>query len=545
MNSNRAACASATILLVVALLPSAWPLAGALADVRAWHELINARARLQQLMATTGVIAGGVLFFAAPLGVATAVSIFRLRATGQALAATLLGAAAFVPMVAHAGGWQAIIGPHGIVSIGSDVESAGQRCGAVIVIHSMFAIPWICGLVGVGLLCVAPLLEDQARLDASDAAVLMRVTLPASRVAIALASLFAVAPVLTDPSVTDLYLVRSFAEEVYTEIEEGGDARATTLAMLPIIATTTGLLAWLVARFFSAQSRIAMPRRWRLDRSTWLFAATAWVVLGMLLLPIAGLVRQLGLTTAYAALPSLVEPRWSFGVGVDYLSREMFHSLAAITIDLARGLATSVLVTAAAMWCVYQFRATGGRTRIAGIFAVTWMVMVSGPIVGLGCVDLLNRPSPFGLLGWVYDSELALAFGRAVRIAPFCAALVAAGFAWLDPDLIDAARLEGARMRQLLVSIIAPLLVPTLAVSILLGAALAFAELPVTKLIAPPGADPAVLVLFSLLHTGTANQQAAFCLWVLMATGGLLVVGGAAMRFRGSWTLQSDPNAVF
>jgi ABC-type Fe3+ transport system permease subunit len=55
-------------------------------------------------------------------------------------------------------------------------------------------------------------------------------------------------------------------------------------------------------------------------------------------------------------------------------------------------------------------------------------------------------------------------------------------------------------------------------------------ELPVTKIVAPPGFDPLSVRVFGLLHVGTSNEQAALVLGSILIT--VVLVSLALARIR-------------
>ena len=80
----------------------------------------------------------------------------------------------------------------------------------------MAALPWVAAIIGLAARQVEPQLEEAALLDAPAWHVFWHVTLPITP-AIGLAALWVALLVATDMTVTDLYQVRTYAEEVYTE----------------------------------------------------------------------------------------------------------------------------------------------------------------------------------------------------------------------------------------------------------------------------------------------------------------------------------------
>ena len=79
-----------------------------------------------------------------------------------------------------------------------------------------FAVPWVALIVGLGLWRVEAELEEQALLNGSPATVFFRVTLPAVWPAIGVAAIWVLVTTTGEMTVTDLFIVRTYAEELYT-----------------------------------------------------------------------------------------------------------------------------------------------------------------------------------------------------------------------------------------------------------------------------------------------------------------------------------------
>ncbi len=152
----------------------------------------------------------------------------------------------------------------------------GQGIGSAIWIHAAAALPWVILLVGQGLSGVERELEEDAWTLMPAWRVLGRVTLPRAAAALAAAALWVSLQTATEISVTDVMQVRTFAEEVYTQIVGGPDvdegiarAVAATLPLVLLAAVVVGGMARLWERRLPPPATLLMPPlvfglgRWR------------------------------------------------------------------------------------------------------------------------------------------------------------------------------------------------------------------------------------------------------------------------------------------
>src|SRR5947199_4565206 len=94
-------------------------------------------------------------------------------------------------------------------------------------------------------------LEEDALLVAPPWRVLWRVTLPRCRASVAAAALWVVLQVSNDITVTDFMQVPTFPDEIYVQLNMGGDEglRGAVLASLPAVLLTWLLLVWVLPRW--------------------------------------------------------------------------------------------------------------------------------------------------------------------------------------------------------------------------------------------------------------------------------------------------------
>jgi len=187
-----------------------------------------------------------------------------------------------------------------------------------------------------------------------------------------------------------------------------------------------------------------------------------------------------------------------------------------------RELLRSMLVAAAtvivAVPTAWWWRWAGRRGRLFGVLVVGWVVALPAPVLALGLMDLYNAEWTPNWLYALYNTRLPMCWGQLVRALPIAWVAIGAALEQMDQEAFDAARVAGAGAWGMLGRIALPLLEPTLWLAGVGVTALVLMELPVAKLLAPPGYDPLSMRIFSLLHQGTANQQAGLCLVAISAS---------------------------
>src|SRR5262249_33446102 len=156
-----------------------------------------------------------------------------------------------VPLIVSS--WQALLGSGGLLPIGLWVSGEDRPWATgwvpAVWVHGLAALPWVACIVGLGLRWVEPELEEEAALQMPPWRVLWEVTLPRCRASIVTAALFVGLQTAGDVSVTDMMLISTLAEEVYTQFTVGGEALGHTLVLtLPSLIVLTALLTVAAAR---------------------------------------------------------------------------------------------------------------------------------------------------------------------------------------------------------------------------------------------------------------------------------------------------------
>jgi iron(III) transport system permease protein len=488
------------------------------------------------LAANTLLLTLETLAIALPLGTALAWLLVRSDVPGHRIGLWFIGLMIFIPLYLQASAWQAGFGQEGWYSYGKGGQSWLTGWNAALWVHTLAAIPWIVLITALGLQTVEPALEEQALLDGTPWQAFWRVTLPACWPAVGLAAAWAAMLTAGEMTVTSIFFVRTYAEEVFNQIALHEEQWNAVNALAPGILGTMALLGLAIYCCF----RLARPDRplnlrpsrlQSLGRWRWpLVIGLAAVLVVLAGVPLGNLLYKAGVVVAQVGAGRV--RTWS---GVKCLQtivmapvkcrRECFWSLTIGT--LAATAATLAAVPLA--WAARQSRWLGVAVTIVAIACVA----LPGSLLALAIIWLLNDPRvPW--LNWLYDHSilgpwLALTFralGPAVLVLWYAVRTI-------PREMLDSAATEGCGPLGQFWHIVLPQRRSALVVAWLIGLALALGDLTASALVVPPGVETLSIHIFNLVHYGVEDQVAGICLAQLIVFGLVAAVTAAlAKRFR-------------
>jgi iron(III) transport system permease protein len=527
---------TAALLLLVAGGPLLFPLLEAL---RAAPEpLARDAGRLLHLAGQTALLIILTLLFTLPLGTILAVLLYRSDMPGRRVLRGLLLIALFVPLPVFASAWQAALGAGGW--IGSLLQSWGlKRSGPwtpwdqglvpAAGVHALASLPWVVWIIGQGITWVEPELEEDALQAARPRRVLWLVTFRRARPALAIAALWVVAQTAGEITVTDAMMVRTFAEEVYTEFATNtqGLGRAVLLALPQIIGVAA--LALIAVRRWErrAPPLVSWPqhRDWLdLGWGRWVCFGAVLLAVGLLAgVPLVSLIWKAGGGAGQAGwsgheLQTQLRLTWVTGRGV-LLDSLLWSCLAG---------AGAALLALVACWLARDSR----WFRIFLLLMAVGAWIVPGPVLGYGLKEEINRLMDLEDLllgGWMrlrplraalYDQPwpLPILWIDIIRVFPFAVALLWPAVRSVPRDVTDAARVDGAGPLQELRMVVWPLCRNMTARAVVVGTVLALGELSAGKMVEVPGRWTFAQELFQQMHYGTPATVAALCLMQLALT---------------------------
>jgi iron(III) transport system permease protein len=494
------------------------------------------------LMRNTLLLAAGAAAISLPAGTLLACLLLRTDTPGRRTGLFILLAMLFVPLYVQAASWDAGFGQLGwyAVSRGSMTEPLLDGWRAAIWVHAMAAIPWVTLITGVSVSLVEPELEEDALLSADTWCVLLLVTIPRAWGGIVVAAFWVLLTVVVEMTVTDLYRVRTYAEELYTSFALA-DPSALSAAVVPGGMAAAALVLLAVAIMLSAApalrapTRAARPLVLRRGRS-WSGLVNCLLLLIIAGVPVGNLIYKAGMELDYVMGQRLL--RWSLPefVRIAGLSPWRFRDELGWTL-LIGGLASAAALALGAPLAWWARR--GGWRAAPAVAAVAGGAVLPGPLVGLGIIGILDRPTP-ALCVWLYDRTVfAPVLALTIRILPLVILMCWFAFRSIADDLLDHAACEGAGRWTQFWLIALPLRWTALAAAGLAGFAIATGDLACSILVIPPGVTTVSIRVFGLIHAGVDDQVAGLCL-TIVAGAAIMTAATAALLRSNSTFFRSD-----
>lgn len=490
-----------------------------------WLGLADLRSAL--LLRNTLLLGLGSCAVAMPLGVPLAWILSRTDAPGRSIGWGIVAGMLALPVYLQAAGWNAGFGSQGWLAAWPELgrRIALEGWAAAIWIHALAAIPWIVLITSRGLLLVEPELEEDALLCAPLSRVVLRVTLRRAAPALMVSAIWVLVLTAGEIAVTDLYQIRTYAEEVYL-FGPGAASQPTDwlggVEELPSGWLVLGLLlvgSLLVTQYLAVAPGFYGTRRalrFSLGRRGWLATAyVAAVSLVMLGIPCANLVFQAGL---------VVQPQgeswlrfWSAPRFVELVFTAPMAFRAELQWSLAIGGLAATGALAAGLWLAWCARRRTVVAVLAGL-GIAAALALPGPVLGLGVIALLNRPGA-DWLAWFYSHTLlAPVLVQALRAFPVAALVSWYALRSLPDEMFETAELDGVPPWACFVYLVVPQRLAALAAAWLAALAISAGDLAATILTAPPGVTTIPIRVFGLLHAGVDDQAAGVCLAVVLIT---------------------------
>lgn len=381
-----------------------------------------------------------------------------------------------------------------------------------------------------GLKQMDPALEEAARLaGASPLQVFRRITVPllggniaAGLVAVALASLasFGVPAMIGTPA--RKYVLTT---AIYARIQEGSVHAfdEALLIALELAAVTFALV--LLAGAFSKRRKVGLVAgkasrpalvelgRWRIPVAVVLYGLWG----GMVCLPLLALV-----VSSFFAQPgvfawdNLSLRAWRYVLfTLDEFHRALINSLLT-AVAAALVVAAAALAVAIVQWRGhFQGKKLQGLLGILGERAALFCYSLPGTVLAIGLIIVLGR-------GRFADTLVILVVAYVLKYATLGVQTVRPTALLVDPSLVEAAQLAGARQGARLRRIWLPLLRAPLFAAVLLVFLPCFSELTMSILLYGPGTETLGVVLFNLQEYADRSSAAV--------VGTLLLAGVVVLR---------------
>lgn len=415
--------------------------------------------------------------------------------------------------------------------------------GGIIWLLMLVTLPVAFIPIRAGLLTVPREVEEAARCEgASGWSLLRHVTLPLIRPYLAAAFLLAALSALSDFGVPALLGIPAgyvtVPTLIYREVASApgrGFDRPVALALA--LSLPTVALVGLHARWTQGtggwgwgEQRGLPPFRWRRARSvggTVLVGALGLLTLAPFLAMAAmACVRAYGLPVTW---PNLTLEHFRFVIGrLDQFRRAVVHSA---------WLAGSSAVVTVALAGIVGYGAVRSERRGPASHRRLWRWLrvavalpgvVPGMVFSLGVLLAWLRPPLPGLD--LYGTLWLLNLAYLGRFLAFAVEPVAAGWRDMDPNLEEAAAVDGASFFQAMRPVFVPVLRPALTAGAMLVFTQSLAELTLSAILAGSGTETIGWLIFGLEQGGYASQSAA--LGTLLAASLAAAVTGRVVARR-------------
>jgi iron(III) transport system permease protein len=517
---------TAVILIGVFGVPLVCPLLE-ISSPRSWAAWAEAD-RILELAANTVGLCLLTLLLSLPFGLALAALLYRTDVPGARMFRGALGLCMFVPLPLFALAWQSIGG--------GGWRPWTQGMGFAALVHSAAALPWVVWLTGLGLSRVEPELEEDALTVMPAWLVTVRVSLRRASPAIGLAVVWIALQTIGEITVTDLSLVRTFAEEVYTQfVTSAREGLGRSVAIcLPFVLIIVFMVAFLMRRW---QSRLTFavpagpPRIWKLGRGRWLVSAILSVTVGgYTLLPLVSLICQAG-----------GGDHWSIDrLGVE-VRRATTLQLAMITSSLGEAVAAGLLAAGIALVAAWIAVDSLWLRRLLFVLVIA-LWAVPGPVLGFGIKEAIARLMDLEdiLLNWttvrplratLYDlsTPAPVLWAHVARLLPYAVAVIWPAVRDVPRDLREVARVDGAGPWSEFRKAVWPFSRGSVWIAVIAVTALALGELAASKIVQVPGRQTFAQELFNQMHYSATATTASLALVLLVPVG---MIAGAIQLVR-------------
>jgi iron(III) transport system permease protein len=455
---------------------------GNVGSTRVWLD-----ARQRGLLWNSAGLGLGTALLATAIGAPMGFALARVAFRRKSLLRVALAAPVLLPPYVVALAWT-YLGSH------QDLFSTWTySLPSAIVVLSLVYYPLSMLATEVALRRVDGRLEEAAWLTAPARLVLRRITFPLAAPSVLAAALVIFVLSVSEFGVPGLLRVRVYTTEVFTAFAALYDFNRAMLLAVPLlvlclmVAIIAVALAGerLVSTRRSSGTRLPLLAGWRASAE----AAAVAIVATALGIPLTVLVREaLGAESLRAV--------------VDGSGRAIVNSLLLATIG-------ATAVVGLALWLGYaRARARGRLGQLADVlFVVTFAV--PSTIVGVGLIGLWNRP---GLVGTLYGSNAMFILGYLARFVPVAALAIAATTAYVPVSHEEAAAASGAGWFRTITRIVVPQIRLGLLATWVIAFVLAFGELGVSILIAPPGEATLPIRIYTIIANTSPSHVAGLAL---------------------------------
>ncbi|MCP4194875.1 MAG: iron ABC transporter permease [Planctomycetaceae bacterium] len=475
-----------------------------------------------KLLANTLLLATGTILLSLPLGSLLAFLIYGSDLPGRQIFRVVLLALLFMPAYLQVAGWNAGFGQQGWFSrqiLLSEAVALLEGWRGAIFLHTVVAIPWVTLIVGAGMRDIPRHLTEQALLDSRPWKTILFVTLPLCLPSLVAATLWIFVTTSCEITITDVYQVRTFAEEIYTGFALGDEIGAAQIRALPGTLLIAGLcLAALIAcqtlSTTISPNRISRPWLFPWGRLKWLAVAiTMMILLVLVSLPIGNLLYKAGIQVEQSGTERIRQ--WSLTKCISIFTSSPQNFSEEFGWSTALGQLTAILVLVASLPLAWLARYHRWAAGLGWTFTILGLA-IPGPIIALGLGRLFNQPDSDWLF-YLYDRTLVLPWcALAFRTFPYAFLIAIFAVQRIPERLLEAAKIDGAGGFAQLRHIVIPQIGTLIASIWIVAFAIAVGDLSTSVLAVPPGVTTVAIRIFNLVHYGVEDQLAGLCLVTML-----------------------------
>jgi iron(III) transport system permease protein len=500
------------LFVVACLLPVASLLLTSLGSA---SDAFSLDTRQWRLLANTGLLGVGTALLASAIGAPLGLVLARAPLPRKALLRVVLAAPVLLPPYVVALAWTYLGGSRGLVATlsGHDLLSMSTySLPAAVLVLGLVMYPLSMLATEVALRRVDGRLEEAALIVAEPRRVFWSITVPLAAPSTVAAGLVIFVLAISEFGVPAVLRVRVYTTEIFTAFAALYDPERAALLALPLLALCLAVAAVALAvlgnRFVSTHRGAKTPGALRLPQSYRVLAAVVIVLATALALPLVVLAREALGSRSIAAVLS--------GSG-----RAIANSLRLATL----GASATVGI---AVWLGYARARSRGRVAQLADVALVVLFAVPGTLVGVGLIRAWNRPGPLGAL---YGTDSMIVLAHLARLLPVAVLALAASARTVPLSQEEAAAVSGAGWLRTMWRIVLPQIRLGLVATWVMAFVLAFGELGVSIMVAPPGETTLPIRIYTIIANTPSSSIATLALLqagVVLAP--LAIVGGLLAR---------------
>jgi iron(III) transport system permease protein len=450
--------------------------------------------------------------------------------------------------------WVLLMAPRGYLAqlglVPSMLQHAFFGVPGLVFVHTLNLFPLAYFIVASAMAGLGGEFEDAARVaGASPWRAWLRINLPLLASAVALAYLAIFAEVVADFGMAATiartvnfglltYSIFTATMDFPVDFALAGSLSLVLLCMLGAVLVGDHLLRRQRSlRLISGRSRPA--RRMRLGAARWPVAA------GVLLVGILAVYLPLVAIALRAACRTLGQGLVAGNLTWRFLLQAITPDHAANTAllrSLGFAVLTALLAGLIAFLLAWRIEQASKLLRKSVVLVAVGTIAIPGIVLGLGYVLVWDRLPGFRDLP-LYGTWPLLVLGYAAAGLPYALVIVLAAISQISPNLVDAARLHGARGVARLTRIVMPLIALSLVTAVLFVFVRTVFELPMSEVLQPADGPPAPTLIVRLFGNDDDGIGSALSLVAVLATGlsagALWLVAARLMRSFGGMGLHA------